>query len=302
MLSRYSSLIAAACLWNGSAIAQSVAPPLGCEPASIASPRTRAEEIDSLYRRFECHFSRQEYVACLPFLERACLLTDSPRCLLNLGAVHHALMHCQLARGYYEQYLERSPYDEEVDAVRRALEELSVACPRSAGSAAPGEPDGPSAGEPEQRRVAAVSALAGGSDAIVTGNDEKVEPGAPTKARLDTGVAEARRTPVLAWSLLGAGAAGLTATLVAAGYGVRAERAFEGRAHANGGLSPSEDPELRAIDQRGRHYNNLALAFGTASGLLLAAGATVWILDVAPDASLTLSSDGSPGVSYETRF
>ena len=70
-------------------------------PARSSAAASSAEQVAALYQSFECHFARKEYAACLPYLEQACQLTDSPRCLLNLGAVHHALMHCQLARSYY---------------------------------------------------------------------------------------------------------------------------------------------------------------------------------------------------------
>ena len=75
-------------LWSSSVSAQGAAGVASREcaaPRAAAEPQSRAEEVAALYQRFECHFARREYVACLPFLEQACELTDSPRCLLNLG-------------------------------------------------------------------------------------------------------------------------------------------------------------------------------------------------------------------------
>jgi len=288
------------CLCSTDAHAQRrpvAAQPECAPPGGSAPPQSRTEEVAALYNRFECHFARREYVACLPFLEQACKLTDSPRCLLNLGAVHHALMHCQLARAYYQQYLDRSPYDEEVTEARNALEELNAACPPSAPRAAewepPAEPVGPIAMGP-----VASGRVASGP---VAATPSALKPG--VKNRGVKNLAGARpHAPLLAWTLLGAGVAGLTASVFAAGYGARAERDFEARDRENGPLGRSNDPELRAIDRRGRDYNQLAGAFGVLSGVLIGAGATLWLVDVSPGSSLEVSADGAASVRYELSF
>jgi hypothetical protein len=292
-------------LWSTSAHAQqqAAAPKQECgPPPASAAPRSPAEEVAALYDRFECHFARQEYVACLPFLERACELTDSPRCLLNLGAVHHALMHCLLARSYYQQYLDRSPYAEEVAEARNALEELNAACPAAAPPAAAAVSEAPmqSVSPISVSPISGARAAPGPSEPAPAG----FEPMTPSAVKLGSKhrVEERQQDHLLAWSLLGAGAAGLTATVVAASYGLRAERDFEARDRENGPLGRSNDPELRAIDQRGRNYNQFATAFGILSGVLLGAGATLWLIETSPGSSLEVSVDGTARVRYELSF
>lgn len=264
-------------------------------PAAASSP---AEQVAALYQSFECHFARKEYAACLPYLERACQLTDSPRCLLNLGAVHHALMHCQLARNYYQQFIDRAPYDEDVPAARSALEELERACPQSSAPAATfAEPIDPTLGVAPA--VPAPAPLAQPTD------------GAPVRAPAHAARASSGGPDhLLAWTLLGAGAASLTATVVLAAYGSRAERDYEARARL---LEPSarrSDAELRAIDERGERSNQLALALGVVSGLLAGAGATLWLKDAwltedeqtESGVSLTIAPDGSALSTYRGHF
>ncbi|MEY2935760.1 MAG: hypothetical protein RL033_6509 [Pseudomonadota bacterium] len=266
---------------------------------------TATEEVADLYRSFECHFARREYSACLPYLERACQLTDSPRCLLNLGAVHHALMHCQLARSYYQQYLDRTPYDEDVSAARSALEELERACPQAA----------PVTEGLTQRASVPVIVLESrpmeplpvSGTARGEGVTTRTPPGAPNDA------VRAQRGPdhLLAWSLLGAGAASLTGTVVAAAYGARAERDYEARARAMDAPARASDAELRAIDDRGHRYNQLALVLGVLSGALTGAGATLWLTEgvsegssseSAAGAQLEVAPDGTAKLSYSGSF
>ncbi|HTV20746.1 MAG TPA: tetratricopeptide repeat protein [Polyangiaceae bacterium] len=270
-------------------------PPLTGARTGARSPRaplTRDQRIQSLYQRFECHFERKQYAECLPYLEQACLLTDSPRCLLNLGAVHHALMHCQRARSYYEQYLSRSPYDAEGDEARDALDELNRACGAGGATALAPEPPAELPIDP-----AVVPALTAESPSGLPRWD--TTPGTATHPVRDQRSSHDDR--MITWSLFGAGAIALTGTLVAAGYGVRAERDYERLDRQNGDLDAASDPRLRAIDRRGRRYNHVMLGLGAASGLLLGAGTTVWLLDLGSDTALDVSADGAR-LQYRGRF
>jgi hypothetical protein len=234
--------------------------------------------------------------------------------LLNLGAVHHALMHCQLARSYYQQYLDRTPYDEDVSAARNALEELERACPQATPvtegltqrasvpvivlESGPLEPL-PTAGNPRRESVTTHTAPGVPSDAV--------PPGVPSDA------VPAQRAPdrLLAWSLLGAGAASLAGTVVAAAYGARAERDYEARARAMAAPARATDAELRAIDDRGHRYNQLALVLGVLSGALTGVGATLWLTEgltegsrpeSAAGAQLEVAPDGTAKLSYSGSF
>jgi hypothetical protein len=270
-----------------------------CAPEPSSAPASSpAEQVAALYQRFECHFARKEYAACLPYLEQACQLTDSPRCLLNLGAVHHALMHCQLARHYYQQYIDRTPYDEDVPAARGALEELARACPVSNTPAnTPAEAIAPAVG---------AAPVAPPPPAPAGSSDSAAVP-APAHAAPTRPQGEGH---VLAWMLLGGSAASLTATVVLAAYGARAERDYEARARSLEPAARRSDAELRAIDERGERANQLALALGVVSGLLAGAGATLWLKDswLAPEepaaggVSLMVTPDGTALSSYSGHF
>lgn len=298
--------LCASTFWSGNSQSSDSQSRDSCPPTRHA-PLAASDDVAELYRSFECHFARQEYSACLPYLERACQLTDSPRCLLNLGAVHHALMHCQLARSYYQQYLDRTPYDEDVSAARNALEELERACPQAA----------PVTEGLSQRALAPPASLPmivlepGAIQPLPLAKAPRRE-GAATRSTspgASSDAVPAQRGPdhLLAWSLLGAGAASLTGTVVAAAYGARAERDYEARARAMDAPTRGADAELRAIDERGHRYNQLALVLGVLSGALTGAGATLWLTEgsLAEDtagAQLQVAPDGTAKLSYSSRF
>lgn len=301
--SRWLSLtLCTVCLWSSAAFAEGPAPASAadCGAFEARAPSTREEEIAALYERFECHFSQQDYAASLPFLEQACRLTDSPRCLLNLGAVHHAMMQCPAARAHYEQYLDGAPYADEAEEARRALEELAAACPKPAPSSAvarraPSTPEiapEPRAALIRPQSLRATPAIDSSGDALLGARSELDAPSS----------AGPKHHRMRAWPLLGAGAATLTATLTAAVYGWRAELDYEER-RSRGEQEQEDrpDPELRAIDRRGRQYNVLAGVFGVASAVLLGTGATLWFIDRHADASIELS-DGAARFSYSGEF
>jgi hypothetical protein len=278
-----------------------------CSAPPSAEPRTAAEEARALYQQFECHFARAEYSECLAYIERACHLTSSPSCLLNLGAVHHALMHCSLARGYYEQFLDRAPYDDGGDEAKGALHEIQAACPSHEAAPAQATPPDPSTGDVIRPLPVASGPLRSGAP------QQPQRPTSPAPAvrayssassdALAFDVASVTPTRrALAWSLLGAGAATAVSTLLLGSYGMRAESDFDARDRHNGALGLAGDSELRAIDRRGRRYNDLMIGVGAASGLLLAAGSTLLLIDLGGSAELAISASGAPGVDLRRSF
>jgi hypothetical protein len=187
-----------------------------------------------------------------------------------------------------------------VEAARNALEELEGACPRpaaSAASAAAGDEIAPPPPGAQATSPAPAAAAASG----------RVPPAAPADS--DTG--QQSQSHALAWSLLGAGAASLTATVVLATYGAQAERDYEERARRIAPAARNTDAELRAIDERGHRSNRAALVLGVLSGLLTGTGATLWLTggwqpseqpdESASGLSLQLSPDGALS-SYSGRF
>jgi hypothetical protein len=290
-----------------------------CSSEASATPRTQDEEVAALYGAFECHFSRQEFAACLPLLEKACSLTHSPRCFLNLGAVHHALMQCEPARGFYQEYLLRVPYDEEGDDARKALEELSMACPQVE-SAAADKPELEASiltpdllphgthNEPSPGPGAAPSPSDGALPPpaglpLKPSDDPQIDRrAAPLEVRRDATARDSRETQrIVAWSLLGAGAASAVSMALAAGYGARAARDFDQRFEQSG-RNLTNSPELRAIDRRGAQYDDLAVTFGITSGVLFGAAAACWWLDLGLDSDVAISGDGSARVRYRGTF
>lgn len=271
-----------------------------CAPVAAPAPSTQAGEIQSLYRQFECHFERGEYRESLPFLEQACRLTNSPRCLLNLGAVHHALLHCESARSYYEQYLDRVPYDPMEGEAQRALQEIRAACPGNENSVTALEPlrPPPLDGIPplESARIAPET----GAELAARAKD--IPAPSTLQSELAAGADRSASRRILAWSLLGAGGAAALSTVIVAGYGMRAESDFDSRDRQDGQLGLADDGELRAIDRRGRSYNRLMVGFGVTSAVLLGAGATLWVLELGADSNLSVTSGESALVRYRGRF
>jgi tetratricopeptide (TPR) repeat protein len=292
---------ASLCLLQASAAAEGLdAKPAAraCAPETVPVGSAPAGEIQTLYDRFECHFSRGEYQESLPFLERVCRLTSSPRCLLNLGAVHHALRHCDAARSYYEKFLDRTPYDDEQNEAQQALEEIRAACPDAEG---PVEPPEPFRRPPDEIPPMLPAPVAAERPAALAPRG-LVSRAATLPAQLARGADGSASRRILAWSLLGAGSAAALATAVAAGCGARAESDFDSRNRANGELGLSDDAELRAIDQRGRSYNRLMLGFGVASGLLLGVGATLYVFELGPGSNVSVSGGESAQLRYRGRF
>jgi hypothetical protein len=261
----------------------------GLAPASASS----SEDAAQLYRQFECRFLRGDYQGGLPFLQKACTLTSSPRCAFNLGAVHHALMHCELARAYYSRYLELAPYDENGAAARDALAELRVSCPSAPSAAA--VPVGPALSEPPSGLVVAPL-----TDARPMVEDSGRALATPAAAAHPPAAASSSRT--LSWCLLGAGAATGAMTLVALLHGARADQDATARDRQNGSLGLADDAQLRSIDHEGHRANQLAWGFGSASLLLLGAGATLLFVDFGEQGRLSVSSEQAAGISYERAF
>lgn len=292
----WSRACAAVLAWSVTAPAQGPAQGPASAPSRCAEAAgSRSAQVDSaaaLYRQFECRFLRGDYQGCLPFLQKACKLTDSPRCAFNMGAVYHALMQCEAARSYYLRYLELEPYDVNGDAARSALEELALSC---------GSPPPVVVVEPEMR---------GGAQEPVIVPARGVET-APAMALDSAGVLDAPTARdrdgkplarTLGWGLVGAGAASGAGALVALLHGWYAERDATARDRRNGDRGLTNDSELRAIDRSGRRSNRLGLGFGSASALLLGAGATVLLVDLGGDARVSIDAATEATLRYQHAF
>jgi hypothetical protein len=255
-----------------------VAAGAACAPVP-AELENGAPRVDALFQRFQCLFDAQAYQDCLPVLEQACSLTDSPRCLFNLALVHHALLHCEAAVGYYEAYLERDPYDAGRDEALSALADLRGICGKH--EPAPLLPPA---------SVGAIPPVQGAVPAPAAA----VEP-VPTAAVPD-GMSTRR---VLAYTTLAAGAATSVATAVFAVYGKRAESDVVERAAQN---EQVRDAEAAAIDSNGHQYNTLAWIFLGSSVALLGTSVTLFVIDANAQQSVSVGAEGFASVRYQGRF
>jgi hypothetical protein len=264
---------------------------------------TLEQEVAELYRQFECRFFEQRYADGLPYLERACALKNSPRCLLNLAAVHHGLMHCELARAYYFRYLDVVPYDDASESALDALAELEGSCgtPAARASAAPPTTPNPELELDAIAPLPAARALPTPATAPASLALTVAAPAATVGAAASPPNVAARdesiERKVGLW-LLGAGAAGAVIALL---YGARIEQDAERRDRSNGGLGASDDPELRAIDRAGRRSNRLAAVLGVGSGVLAGAGVTLWLASSSSGASVDVGAEGA-SVGYRGAF
>jgi tetratricopeptide (TPR) repeat protein len=100
------------------------------DPAGSAA-EARKQQAVGLLVRARVHYANGDFDAAIVLLERAYELTGSSRYVFNLGAAHHGAGHCEIARSYYEEYLNREPRGSERGAAAAALEELYSKCGRA---------------------------------------------------------------------------------------------------------------------------------------------------------------------------
>jgi hypothetical protein len=89
-------------------------------------PVTPAPE--ELFQRAGEAFAAKQFAQALELLERACGQSDFEGCDFNLGAVHHALRHCDEARAHYGAYLKAHSGGARAGEARAALEALEPRC------------------------------------------------------------------------------------------------------------------------------------------------------------------------------
>lgn len=101
------------------------------DAAAHSRSQTREQQALGLLARARVLYADGDFDAAIVLLERAYELAGSSRYVFNLGAAHHGAGHCELARGYYEEYLRREPRGSERAAASTALEEIYSNCGRS---------------------------------------------------------------------------------------------------------------------------------------------------------------------------
>ncbi|MET0414002.1 MAG: hypothetical protein ABW217_22020 [Polyangiaceae bacterium] len=247
-------------------------------PARAGSPAAESDEAaserEALRLRDEAFelFEQRRYAEALPLLERAHALSRAPRHVFNLATAHHWLGHCPSARDYFERYLREEPDGPGADQARAALDELYQRC-------------GHARAFPEP---------APASPTLVRGLRVAAPLPAPVVAL------SAREPNVLAWSLIGVGAALGIASVSSLLLMERAEHDVEQRARR----APDDGwtPEARALMKNGDRYATLSAAFGVSALACVGAGVTLQLLAASETEAVTVSLGGGPLVQYRTRF
>jgi tetratricopeptide (TPR) repeat protein len=111
-----------------------------------------------------------------------------------------------------------------------------------------------------------------------------------------------RARRVAAWSFLGAGAAVGLASLTSLVLMRETQAELDARVAAAALPDGRWGPEGNRLLVNGTRYQSYAVWLGVSSGLLLAAGATLFVLDGGEQGRVTLSPAAFPGLSYSRNF
>jgi hypothetical protein len=206
-------------------------------------------------------------------------LTQAPRFLFNLGALHHKLSECAPAREYFEQYLQQEPAGEGRAAALSALEELRERCPAQAAAVAPAS----LALAPAPAAVAPVLAPVRN---------------APAPEPLERSWAPSPRAAVL----LGIGAAagiGALASLAAHGHAQSELDTLGAQVARQGENWDAHEARRSELAANARLYRGLSIGLGAACAAFVGGGTTVWILEAQGGAG---ARSLAAGVTYRARF
>jgi tetratricopeptide (TPR) repeat protein len=236
--------------------------------AEVANEREALSLRDLAFELFE----QQRYAEALPLLERAHALSRAPRHVFNLATAQHWLGHCPSARDNFERYLREEPDGVGAEQARAALDELYQRCGRATVLPQP----------------------APASPTLVRGLRVAAPPPAPVAA------APAREPSVLAWSLIGVGAALGVASVSSLVLVERTEHDVEQRARR----APDDGwtPEARALMKNGDRYATLAAAFGVSALACVSAGVALQLLAPSGAEAVTVSLGRGPLLQYRARF
>ena len=243
--------------------------------AETADPQGQAE---ALLEQAKELFRKGQYREALPLIESAPELTQAPRFLFNLGALHHKLSECVPARDYFEQYLQQDPAGEGRAAALSALEELRARCPA-------------------QVTVAPAALAVVPAAALLPPVPLPVE-APPPREPLERSWAPSPRAAVL----LGIGAAagiGALASLAARGHAQSELDALGAQVARQGDTWDAHEARRHELAANARLYRGLSLGLGVACAAFVGAGTTVWIVEAEQAAG---ERSLGAGVTYRGRF
>jgi hypothetical protein len=261
--------------------------------AAAQAPEQASAELQAVLEQADERFVQQDFRTALALLEPACAASLEPACAFGLGAVHHALGHCEEAVGHYRRYRELTPAGEHTEEVLLALAQLEARCggtgaggtiavSPSVALAIPSAP-APSPLLAEPRIIASPFA----QPALQARHDSTL----PALAEQAPGA----RHDLIVVSLLGLGGASALTALTMGMLSLNSADACRNR-------SVYDESYQQECQVREPRYRSLALGFGVAAGALLAGGITLWWLDEQSQASVGLALNGPPELRYQRRF
>lgn len=274
--------------------------------AGVGSESSAEERALALRERGRELVLAKDYAGAVPLFEEAYALTGAPRYLFNLGMAHHWLFHCELARGYFEEYVRRDPEGEGRSQADSALEELYAQCGHApAGESVPGIGTA-SSGYPSTQSADGVHSPAPAADATSM-KPARLIPRPDTDAAGGSG----RRSAV--WLLWGAGGAAALAGITSGLLMLRTERDLDAlrslpsetelsRSSVRSSWTEVAEREEDALMANGKRYETMMLAFGLGSLALIGAGVTLRLMDDDGGVAFAVSPDGGPSLSYRGAF
>lgn len=241
------------------------------------------------------------YAEALDQFESVYALEPNPAVLFNIGAVHAALHHCELARDAYRRYIEQTRSESGRADAQQQLERLNEcdAAPAAAaagvtaspGDALPGEP--PPAAPPEPSAASSAASASAPSEtpsAVASAPASDIPPPMATDSPPNA-------MRVAGWVAIGAGG---VLGLASAGCAYASWRADD----ADSSAAPGQSGDAAAREQdAGQRYNNLA--WGLAGGAAALAGSGLLLLLLQPDEQTSVqvaAPGGGLGLALERSF
>lgn len=283
----------------------------GLTPSALGQRDLSEQEIQ-WYNAAQNHYAAGRYEPAIVLLEKAYKATGAPRFLFNLAANHHGMGHCEQARDYYEQYLSYVSDGPQKENVELSLTNIYEHCGQrkiELPAAAPAPPETPLPPKPSQLRLLKQKAprlekkhqasSQQGSSGQPLGLALRPIGNAARPASLPPGDHWQRTTRTF---LLGSGAvAGFAATATFLLMS-KAEKDINDRRNGRNLGIVWLDEAQNSRKRDFARYRAVTWGLGLGSGLLIAAGTTLWVLNLTPDTTVTLGAAGLPGFSLEQQF
>jgi tetratricopeptide (TPR) repeat protein len=236
------------------------------------------------------------YAEALEVFERVYAFEPNPAVLFNIGAVHAALHHCELARDAYRRYIEQTRSESGRADAQQQLERLNEC------HAAPSAVDAAQAALPSSELAPAAPHEGAVATSATAAAPEAPPPAPVTAPSTDLPPPMATDSPpnamrVAGWVAIGTGGVLGLASLGCAYASWRADT-------ADSGASPGQSGDAAAREQdAGQRYNSLA--WGLAGGAAALAGSGLLLLWLQPDEQTSVqvaAPGGGLGLSLEQRF